>query len=157
VKDLAQKVSNQSFFELKDGGIVLGLSRCHPATQPSIGVDIIYEHKRLQPVTACVFTDEDAQLAAPPGLSQHLRSLPSIFSTLPLATSASASGNNFNFNFNFAQPRPRSTFRANTYWADSKPTSRRVARQALNLLSVVLRSIHPTYPFISYADPFPQP
>jgi hypothetical protein len=76
VNDLAQKVSNPSFFERKDGDIVLGLSRCHPATQPTThrrsGVDIIYEDKRLQPVIACIFTDEDVQLAAPPGLSQHV-------------------------------------------------------------------------------------
>jgi hypothetical protein len=135
---------------------VLGLSRCHSTTPPtthrSSGVDMIYEDKRLQPVTACimcVFTDEDAPLAA--GYSNVCRSLPSIFSTLPLVTSTSASGNNFKF----AWPQPRSTFRANAYWADSKPTSRRVVKQALTLLSVVLRSIHPSYPFISYAEAAP--
>ncbi|KAJ8587811.1 hypothetical protein M405DRAFT_284970 [Rhizopogon salebrosus TDB-379] len=89
------------------------------------------------------------------GYPNICRSLPSTFLTLPLATSASASGSNININF--VQPRPRSSFRANAYWADSKPTSRRVVKQALTLLFVVLRSIHPAHPFISYADPFSQP
>ncbi|KAJ8581758.1 hypothetical protein M405DRAFT_603163 [Rhizopogon salebrosus TDB-379] len=80
------------------------------------------------------------------GYPNICRSLPSIFSTIPLATSASASGNTSTFIF--AQPWPRPTFRANAYRADSKPTLRRVVRQALTLLSMVLRSIHPAYSFI---------
>ncbi|KAJ8590860.1 hypothetical protein M405DRAFT_815325, partial [Rhizopogon salebrosus TDB-379] len=49
--------------------------------------------------------------------------------------------------FNFAQPRPRSIFRANAYWADSKPISRRAVRKAFTLLSLVIRSIHPAYSY----------
>ncbi|KAJ8582253.1 hypothetical protein M405DRAFT_576197 [Rhizopogon salebrosus TDB-379] len=78
---------------------MVGLSLCHTATQPTthqskaVEFDIIYEDKRLQPVTACimcVFADEDAQLAASDEAIPTYVALFQVFSQPPLATSASA-------------------------------------------------------------------
>jgi hypothetical protein len=82
-------------FELSDGESVALPSSYTPTTHRSSGVNIIYEDRRLQPVAACimcVFTGEDAQLAASAGAIPIYVTL---FSILPLATSTSASGNNF--------------------------------------------------------------
>ncbi|KAJ8587630.1 hypothetical protein M405DRAFT_821326 [Rhizopogon salebrosus TDB-379] len=98
VNDLAQKVSNPSFLNSQ----AVGLSRCHPAAHPP----------RIEAVASILFVKiEDYNRCCVHHVRLHrrrcpvcclcrgypniCRSLPCIFSTIPLATCASAGGNNF--------------------------------------------------------------
>jgi hypothetical protein len=109
---LSTQVSNPSVFELKGGGRSVVLPPSYPTHHASNFSRCHYEDKQYNQLlrASCVSSQTKMPNLLRPELSPHMSSLPSIFSTLPLATSASASGNNFNFNF--AQPQPRSTFRA---------------------------------------------
>jgi hypothetical protein len=91
-------VSNPSFLNSQ----TVGLSRCHPAAHPprieavaSISFVKTEDYNRC-----CVHHVRLHRRRCPAcclcrGYPNICRSLPSIFSTIPLATSASASGNNF--------------------------------------------------------------
>ncbi|OAX32040.1 hypothetical protein K503DRAFT_805575 [Rhizopogon vinicolor AM-OR11-026] len=89
-------------FELKNDDIV------------EFGIDIIGEdnkttiHHKVAARVMCVFTDEDAQLAARVEAVPPSSLPPSIPSNLPPATSSSASGSNFSF----AHPQRRPTLQS---------------------------------------------
>jgi hypothetical protein len=76
----------------------------HPTCSQEFGIDIIGEdnkttiHHKVAARVMCVFTDEDAHLAARVEAIPSSASLPpSVPSILPPATSSSGSGNNFSF------------------------------------------------------------